>query len=133
MGEVAAEADTPEDLAADAPLRLRAVETLAAGMRIPRRLVETSAETSTAGMLIVAAVPMVVAADITAVAVDITVAADITAVERISDPASVSAFTRLTDMPRRPAIPLDSMINTVSGSIIRVAPCLTDIKHDGRL
>ncbi len=111
-----------DTLEGDTPLRLRAEETLTVAMRIPPRLVETS----TAGKRTVAVVPMVEAAPITVVV-------DITAVERILDPVSVLAFTRLTDMPPRPAILLDSMINTASGSIIRVAPCLTDIKLDGQL
>ncbi len=120
-------ADTREDLAAGTRLRLRAVETLAVGIRSPRLL----AETSTAGMLMVAAAPMK-AVVLMAVAASITAAVGITEAERILDPASVSAFTRLTDMPHRSAIPLDSMINTASGSIIRVARCLTDIRLDGR-
>jgi hypothetical protein len=65
---------------------------------------------------------------------DITAAEDIMAAEDITAPVldSVSAFTRLTDMPLRPAIPPDSMMQTACGSIIRVALCRTDIKLDGR-
>jgi hypothetical protein len=132
MAEGSAEVDTREDLAADTRLQLRAVETLAAaGMGFPRLL----AETSTAGMLMAAvaplkaAVPMVAAVPMMTIA-GITAAVDITEAVRILDPASVSAFTPLTDMPRRSAIPLDSMMNTASGSIIRVALFLTDIRLD---
>jgi len=45
---------------------------------------------------------------------------------------SVSAFTRLTDMLLRSAIPPDSMTQTACGNTIRVALCRTDIKLDGQ-
>lgn len=60
--------------------------------------------------------------------------ADITAAEDIMAPVldSVSAFTRLTDMPLRSAVPPDSMMQMACGNTIRVALCRTDIKLDGR-
>jgi hypothetical protein len=82
-------------------------------------------------MLTAAVAPLKAAVRMVAIA-GITAAVDITEAVRILDPASVSAFTPLTDMPRRSAIPLDSMMNTASGSIIRVALCLTDIRLGGR-
>ncbi len=121
-------ADTREDLAAGTRSRLRAVETLAVGIRSPPLL----AETSTAGMLMVAAGPDGGGRAFEGGSSLITAAVDITAAVRILDPASVSAFTPLTDMPHRSAIPPDSMMNTASGSIIRVALCRTDIRLDGR-
>jgi hypothetical protein len=65
----------------------------------------------------------------------ITAAEDITAVEDTTAPAldSVSAFTRLTDMRLRSAIPQDSTMQTACGNIIRVALYRTDIKVDGRV
>lgn len=106
-----------EGLAEDTPLPHRAAETLAAVARSPRRHAETSAETSIAGA------PMAAAAPITAVE-------GITVAEDIMGPAldSESAFTRLTDMPLRSAIPPDSMMRMACGNIIRAALCRTDIK-----
>jgi hypothetical protein len=79
------------------------------------------------GTLAVAGVPLAEAARITAVAVT-------TAAVDIIDPASdsVSAFTRLTDMPLRSAIPPDSMRPMACGNPIRVALCRTDIRLEGR-
>jgi len=105
-----------EDLAEDTPSLHRAAETLAVATRSQRR----HAETSIAGM------PMAVVVPITAVA-------GITAAEDIMAPVldSVSAFTRLTDMPLRFAIPPGSMMHTACGATIRVARCRTDIELEG--
>jgi hypothetical protein len=62
-----------------------------------------------------------------------TAVAGITAAEDIMARAldSVSAFTRLTDMRLRFAVPPDSMMQMACGDTIRVAPCRTDIKLAG--
>jgi hypothetical protein len=104
------------DLAGDTRLPPLAAGTSAVAARSLRRHAETSIE----GMSIAAAAP--ITAD-----VGITVVADIMAPVL----ASVSAFTRLTDMPLQSAIPRGSMMPMACGNTIRVALCPTDIDQMG--
>jgi hypothetical protein len=93
------------------------MEVSAAAIHFRRRRVDSQVDVTLAG-----------AARFTAVA-GITAATGITAAGDIMDPVSdsASAFTRLTAMPLRSAIPQDSMPQTACGNIIRVALCRTDI------
>jgi hypothetical protein len=102
-------------VAGDTPLPHRAAETPAEAVHSPHPRV---------GLM--AGAPLAEAAHFTAVA-------GITAAEDIMAPVldSVSAFTRLTDMPLRSAIPPDSTMPTACGNTIRVALCRTDIKLAG--
>jgi hypothetical protein len=100
----------------DTPLPHRAAETSAEAVHSPHPRVGLMADA-----------PSPEAAHFTEVA-GITAAEDIMAL--VSD--SVSAFTPLTDMLLRSAIPPDSTMQTACGKPIRVALCRTDIKLDGK-
>jgi len=119
--------DAKEDSAAVIHSPRRAGEISTVGMHFPRRTVETSAEISIAGTAMAVTRITVIVTSISTV-----IAASISGDTIAPVLDSVSAFTRLTDMPLRSAIPPDSMTSTATGNTIPVALCRTDTKLDGR-